>query len=63
LTRVAYFGLHLCEKYKIFFCDHPDMGTLEQGIYFGMAPREREYFWAEKEKKARYEHLAFMVWT
>ena len=37
LTRVAYFGLQLCEKYKIIFCDHPDMGTLEQSIYFGMA--------------------------
>ena len=23
LTRVAYFGLQLCEKYKIIFCDHP----------------------------------------
>ena len=43
LTRVAYFGLQLCEKYKIIFCDHPDMGTLEQSIYFGMAHQEREY--------------------
>ena len=43
LTRVAYFGLQLCEKYKIIFCDHPDMGTLEQSIYFGMAQQEREY--------------------
>ena len=43
LTRVAYFGLQLCEKYHIIFCDHPDMGTLEQSIYFGMAQQEREY--------------------
>ena len=43
LTRVAYFGLQLCENYKIIFCDHPDMGTLEQSIYFGMAQQEREY--------------------
>lgn len=43
LTRVAYFGLQLCEKYKIIFCDHPDMATLEQSIYFGMAQQEREY--------------------
>ena len=43
LTRVAYFGLQLCEKYKIIFCDHPDMGTLEQSIYCGMAQQEREY--------------------
>ena len=43
LTRVAYYGLQLCEKYKIIFCDHPDMGTLEQSIYFGMAQQEREY--------------------
>ena len=43
LTRVAYFGLQLCEKYKIIFCDHPNMGTLEQSIYFGMAQQEREY--------------------
>lgn len=43
LTRVAYFGLQLCEKYKIIFCDHPDMGTLEQSIYFGMAQQEREF--------------------
>ena len=43
LTRVAYFGLQLCEKYKIIFCDHPEMGTLEQSIYFGMAQQEREY--------------------
>lgn len=43
LTRVAYFGLELCEKYRIIFCDHPDMGTLEQSIYFGMAQQEREY--------------------
>ena len=43
LTRVAYFGLQLCEKYRIIFCDHPDMGTLEQSIYFGMAQQEREY--------------------
>ena len=43
LTRVAYFGLQLCEKYKIIFCDHPTMGTLEQSIYFGMAKQEREY--------------------
>ena len=43
LTRVAYFGLRLCEKYKIIFCDHPTMGTLEQSIYFGMAQQEREY--------------------
>ena len=43
LTRVAYFGLQLCEKYKIIFCDHPTMGTLEQSIYFGMAQQEREY--------------------
>ena len=42
LTRVAYFGLQLCEKYKIIFCDHPEMGTLEQSIYFGMAQQERE---------------------
>ena len=43
LTRVAYFGLQLCEKYKIIFCDHHTMGTLEQSIYFGMAQQEREY--------------------
>lgn len=43
LTRVAYFGLQLCEKYNIIFCDHPDMGTLEQSIYFGMAQQEGEY--------------------
>ena len=43
LTRVAYYGLQLCEKYKIIFCDHPSMGTLEQSIYFGMAQQEREY--------------------
>ena len=44
LTRVAYFGLQLCEKYKnLIFCDHPNMGTLEQSIYFGMAQQEREY--------------------
>ena len=43
LTRVAYYGLQLCEKYKIIFCDHPTMGTLEQSIYFGMAQQEREY--------------------
>lgn len=43
LTRIAYYGLQLCEKYKIIFCDHPDMGTLEQSIYFGMAQQEREY--------------------
>ena len=43
LTRVAYYGLELCEKYKIIFCDHPTMGTLEQSIYFGMAQQEREY--------------------
>ncbi len=43
LTRVAYYGLQLCEKYKIIFCDHPNMGTLEQSIYFGMAQQEREY--------------------
>jgi len=43
LTRVAYFGLQLCEEYRIIFCDHPDMGTLEQSIYFGMAQQEREY--------------------
>jgi len=43
LTRVAYYGLQLCEKYKIIFCDHPEMGTLEQSIYFGMAQQEREY--------------------
>ena len=43
LTRVAYFGLKLCEKYRIIFCDHPEMGTLEQSIYFGMAQQEREY--------------------
>ena len=43
LTRVAYFGLQLCEKYHIIFCDHPEMGTLEQSIYFGMAQQEREY--------------------
>ena len=43
LTRVAYFGLQLCEKYKIIFCDHPTMGTLEQSIYFGMAQQEREF--------------------
>jgi DNA invertase Pin-like site-specific DNA recombinase len=43
LTRVAYYGLQLCEKYRIIFCDHPDMGTLEQSIYFGMAQQEREY--------------------
>jgi DNA invertase Pin-like site-specific DNA recombinase len=43
LTRVAYFGLQLREKYKIIFCDHPTMGTLEQSIYFGMAQQEREY--------------------
>jgi DNA invertase Pin-like site-specific DNA recombinase len=43
LTRVAYYGLQLCEKFKIIFCDHPDMGTLEQSIYFGMAQQEREY--------------------
>lgn len=43
LTRVAYFGLELCEKYRIIFCDHPKMGTLEQSIYFGMAQQEREY--------------------
>ena len=43
LTRVAYFGLQLCEKFHIIFCDHPEMGTLEQSIYFGMAQQEREY--------------------
>ena len=43
LTRVAYYGLQLCEKYRIIFCDHPNMGTLEQSIYFGMAQQEREY--------------------
>ena len=43
LTRVAYFGLQLCEKYHIIFCDHPELGTLEQSIYFGMAQQEREY--------------------
>lgn len=43
LTRVAYYGLELCEKYRIIFCDHPKMGTLEQSIYFGMAQQEREY--------------------
>lgn len=43
LTRVAYFGLQLCEKYSVIFCDHPEMGTLEQSIYFGMAQQEREY--------------------
>lgn len=43
LTRIAYFGLQLCEKYKIIFCDHPTMGTLEQSIYFGLAQQEREY--------------------
>ncbi len=43
LTRIAYYGLQLCEKYRIIFCDHPGMGTLEQSIYFGMAQQEREY--------------------
>lgn len=51
LTRVAYFGLQLCEKYKIIFCDHPDMGTLEQSIYFGMAQQEREYI-SQRTKSA-----------
>lgn len=43
LTRVASFGLYLCERNNILFCDHPTMGTLEQAIYFGMAQQEREY--------------------
>ena len=51
LTRVAYFGLQLCEKYKIIFCDHPNMGTLEQSIYFGMAQQEREYI-SQRTKSA-----------
>ena len=51
LTRVAYYGLQLCEKYKIIFCDHPDMGTLEQSIYFGMAQQEREYI-SQRTKSA-----------
>lgn len=51
LTRVAYFGLQLCEKYKIIFCDHPEMGTLEQSIYFGMAQQEREYI-SQRTKSA-----------
>lgn len=55
LTRVAYFGLQLCEKYKIIFCDHPDMGTLEQSIYFGMAQQEREYI--SQRTKAALEAL------
>ncbi len=43
LTRVAYYGLQLCERFKIIFCDHPEMGTLEQSIYFGLAQQEREF--------------------
>ena len=54
LTRVAYYGLQLCEKYKIIFCDHPDMGTLEQSIYFGMAQQEREYI-SQRTKQALAE--------
>ena len=54
LTRVAYFGLQLCEKYKIIFCDHPEMSTLEQCIYFGMAQQEREYI-SQRTKDALAE--------
>lgn len=54
LTRVAYYGLQLCEKYRIIFCDHPTMGTLEQSIYFGMAQQEREYI-SQRTKQALSE--------
>ena len=43
LTRKAAFGLSYVEKNRVIFCDHPNMGTLEQAIYFGMAQQEREY--------------------
>ena len=55
LTRVAYFGLQLCEKYKIIFVDHPNLSTaLEQSIYFGMAQQEREYI-SQRTKQALAE--------
>lgn len=43
LTRHAWFGLQFIESNKVVFCDHPNMGTLEQAVYFGMAQQEREY--------------------
>lgn len=43
LTRHAWFGLWFVERNKVVFCDHPNMGTMEQAIYFGMAQQEREF--------------------
>lgn len=43
LTRHAWFGLQFVERNKVVFCDHPNMGTMEQAIYFGMAQQEREF--------------------
>ena len=54
LTRVAYYGLQLCEKYKIIFVDHPLMGTIEQSLYFGLAQQEREFI-SQRTKQALAE--------
>ena len=54
LTRVAYYGLQLCEKYKIIFVDHPLMGTIEQSLYFGLAQQEREFI-SQRNKQALAE--------
>lgn len=62
LTRVAYFGLQLCEKYKIIFCDHPDMGTLEQSIYFGMAQQERVHQPKNKIRTCGVEETRSETW-
>lgn len=43
LTRHAGFGMQFVEHNKVIFCDHPNMGTMEQAIFFGMAQQEREF--------------------
>ena len=43
LTRDASFGMAYVKTNNIVFCDHPQMSTLEQCIFFGMAQQEREF--------------------
>lgn len=43
LTRDIEDGAHIYKNYKVLFCDHPNITSLELGIFLGMAQQEREF--------------------
>ena len=64
LTRDIEDGAHIYKNCQVQFCDHPDITSLELGIFLGMAQQEREFIsqrtkqgMSKSTKKAGNPHL------